>query len=397
MKRGFGEDEKSADQSRTLVDVICSRVVKPDYDIGALPLRPTAQELVDFYTGDSSSLASAFVQEPQQQQEEEVLAEKSPAASFTKALIKTQEWEEISQRVLMWQDTADARADGCNIRAVLLKVLGKIKRFPTLQKVSDLLGEDAAERYKASMETIESNSSMFSEFPEEKTAKGWNQMNCERAVALVTDVISPYGDDPIGMADAYARYMAECRAQAKERGMVGQTRVDERKAFARSLGIWLPRPTDHRQWRSDPRTRENAPEFLQLSEQVFDRMRLARSILQYVRKRKFSEKSVADMEANMIRMRAYLRTSKESPEMPQGVPIADGDHQQVKTSIVEEDDGDMLFCFSGEDDDISCPSSEEEEEEEAKKDRKRKHDSCELARKKKVKHHHHRSDDDSKK
>ena len=164
LRRGFGEDERNADQSRALVDVVCNRVVKPDYDIGALPYRPSAQDLTDYYLGTSDPSA----------------ANASACEEFARRIMGPREWEELSQRVLMWQDASDTKADGCNTKAVLAKVLGKMRHFPTVERVMDLLGEGAAEQYKMALEAIENNPSAFAEFPDDKTGKGWTVQSAER-------------------------------------------------------------------------------------------------------------------------------------------------------------------------------------------------------------------------
>lgn len=194
----------------------------------------------------------------------------------------------------------------------------KTPKFPTVERVKILLGEQIAEDYAKALEAIEADPDAFAEFPDEKVSGGWNRHTAERAVSLVTDVIVPYANNPEGMSAAYGRYMEELRAQTSEKRKTQNASKQARRTAARSLGIWLPLQTDMEQWSKDPRTCDRAPEFERLVIQVVDKMRILRSVLQYIPRRRFSNRTVADLDNNMERMRNYIKDSdnKQSRKRP---------------------------------------------------------------------------------
>lgn len=268
---------KDADDSRALVDILCKRVVYPNFDKGTVPGR----------VGGVDDLVSAV-------------------GDITRVLITDSEWTEVCQRVHARQDALETHS-GSYEKSPLSRILEKNSKFPTTERVTALLGEEMSELYSDAMERIESDPELFAEFPDERTGGGWNKHSAERAVSLVVDVIAPHGDDPEGMAAAYNKFMEEFRSQNRERGITQNADRDSRKATARSLGIWFPVPGDFKSWESDPRTRDRAAEFERLSIRVTDKMRIMRSVLQFIPRRRFSNHTVADMEANMARMAAYIR------------------------------------------------------------------------------------------
>lgn len=259
--------------------------MKPDFDDGKIPGR----------VGGVEDLASSV-------------------GDVTRRLIRDTEWAEVCQRVHAWQDALETSA-GAYEKSPLSRILGKVTKFPTVSRVTSLLGEEMAELYSEALERIESDPESFAGFPDDKTNGGWNKHSAERSVSLVVDVIAPHGRDPEGMAAAYVKYMEEFRSQSMEKKITHNADREARKAAARSLGIWLPMPGDSKLWETDPRTCEKAAEFERLSIRVTDKMRIMRSVLQFIPRRRFSNHTVADMENNMSRMRAYMKDGENREEV----------------------------------------------------------------------------------
>jgi hypothetical protein len=275
---------KDADDSRTLVDVLCKRVVRPDFDVGKIRGRAEGVEDLVAALGD-----------------------------ITRRLVNDAEWSEVCQRVHAWQDALETCA-GSYEKSPLSKILGKATKFPSVAKVTALLGEEMSELYSDALKQIESDPESFAEFPDERTNGGWDKHAAERAVALVVDVIAPHGRDLDGMSAAYAKYMEEFRSQNREKKITQNADRDARKAAAKSLGIWLPMPGDFGLWESDPRTCDKAAEFERLTIRVTEKMRIMRSVLQFIPRRRFSNHTVVDMENDMDRMKAYIRDSENRDE-----------------------------------------------------------------------------------
>lgn len=321
---------KEADDSRALVDLLCRRVVRPDFDTGRIPGRISgAAELVEKYI--PLTLVSAVCEE-----DREALRTESVEGFFMK-LITEDEWDQVCQRLHAWQDELET-SSGTYDRSPLSKILMKMPKFPTIERVRILLGEEISDEYKSALESMEDDPEAFSEFPEEKTSGGWNRHTAERAVSLVTDVIVPHARNPEEMAAAYGKYMEELRSQNREKKVTQNATKTTRKAAARALGIWLPLQNDTEQWETDPRTCDRAPEFEKLVMQVVEKMRILRSVLQYIPRRKFSNHTVMDMEANMERMRSYMKDADNKKKRKKPTPEVDSDKpDDMKSSECEED------------------------------------------------------------
>jgi hypothetical protein len=271
---------RDADESRMLVDLLCRRIVRPDFDRGLVPGRIGSPEDLVAVLGDGGDVLRRLLSE----------AERS----------------EICQRVNSWQDRVETSA-GSYEGSSLARILQATPRFPTLERVDALLGEEMAAMYGKALERIEADRGPYAGFPDERTNGGWSRQSAERAVSLVVDVIAPHGADPDAMAAAYARYMEEHRSQTREKKVTHGADREAKKAAAKSLGIWLPVPSDLRQWEDDPRTADRAAEFQRLTIRTVDKMRIMRSVLQFIPRRKFSNHTVADLSPNVRRMRAYVR------------------------------------------------------------------------------------------
>jgi hypothetical protein len=81
----------------------------------------------------------------------------------------------------------------------------------------------------------------------------------------------------------------------------------KRKVVVRALGIWFPITKDLEAWKTDPRTTGIMPEFLHVMSQVVERMKMVRSYLQHIPRRRLSTRACQDLPANLERMKAYLK------------------------------------------------------------------------------------------
>jgi hypothetical protein len=321
---------KEADESRSVVDALCRRVLRPDFDSGKLQARPgTGEDLVQTYA--PISLSAAVDEGDREQIRQQVTLD------FLKRAVTEQEWAEACQRVNSWQDEVETASHTLE-RTPLSRILAKFPKFPTVDRVRVLLGEEQAEAYRSALEAIEGNPDAYAEFPDERVSGGWNGHTAERAVSLVTDVIAPHESDPDKMASAFGRFMQELRSQNRERKMLRDATCSSRKVAARALGIWLPMPADMTRWESDARTAERAPEFEKLVQSVVAKMRILRSLLQFVPRRKFSNHTVEDMDRNMERMRSYIQDGEnKAPRSPtEQEDTSDVDLERVPSDLDDE-------------------------------------------------------------
>ena len=285
----------AADDSRAIVNILCKRILKPDFNSGALMVCPDS----------SSSLASIY---------------DNPEMNFISRMIDPQEWEDALFRVQSWRDESELRGSSSNSgknkskkrmlssKDAMSAILEKHSKFPTIEKAVALLGEDRANEYRNALEMIENDSSAYSRFPDEKISSGWNRHTCERAVSLVVDVIGPNieSDDPNDMTLAYGRYTRESRVRTREKAVANTGDRNLKKTAAKALGIWFPFPSDMDKWKLDDRTRRRYAEFSDVVTRATDKMRIMRTVLQFIPKRKLCNATVADLDANIERIKNYL-------------------------------------------------------------------------------------------
>ena len=273
MSKKLAAQIKSADDSKRLVDLLCERVLLPDFNSGVLMGKiETGGQLASIYAGN------------------------------LERLVKPEEWDSASLRVITWQEDLDISSSSID---PLDKILEDNPRFPSVGVVLDLLGIEAADTYRYGLEDIENFHQAYNKFPDERTEKGWNKTTCDRAVSLVVNVISKHLKDPEGMKGAYLEHMNALRTVSVERRRM--LKCEDKRKEAKMLGIWLPMQEDKPKWFSDPRTKDFAVEFERLAAETMVKMKALRSILQYIPRRKFTSDTVSDVRDNMERMRAYLK------------------------------------------------------------------------------------------
>jgi hypothetical protein len=260
----------AADERRVLIDAICSRLLRPDFDQGTLP-----RDI------DVSVMREHF------------------RARAVDDLVTDEEWEELCQRAAAWQDQEASKRDEPGLN----KVLARFSRFPTIERVEEVFGRARAELYRAALDTAGDDP----RFPNERHAYPWRKFDMDAAVTAVTRVIAPNMDDEVAMGAAFAQLVGELRARRMERSSMDTAELGKRKTVARSLGIWFPMTKDLDAWRADPRTAGIMDEFIKVMKAVSRRMRLVRSYLQYIPRRRLSARACADLPMNLERMKAYLR------------------------------------------------------------------------------------------
>lgn len=255
---------------------LTSRVLKRDFDAGAIPENPSPSDLKEIY---------------RQTAVDEIVTEA--------------EWAEALEMVLAWRDARAAESGGTT-DGVLRHIFLRFKRFPPVSRVIEVFGTERGERYKASLEEIESDSVKNALFPAERPPYPWKKLDMDAAVRLVVEVIAPH-EQGHEISQAYAEFVGELQARKRERAAMGEAEsVIEKKRIARSLEIWFPLTKDVETWRTDPRTAPHMAEFERLMKATISRMRLVRSYLQYIPKRRLSQAACKDMRANMERMRIYI-------------------------------------------------------------------------------------------
>lgn len=275
-----------------LVDAVATRLLRPDYDAGSLALRPAGSDALLEHLGG---------QDPE-----------DPRRALLSRLLTARELDELCQRVHGWTDEAEAAADARDggVGAVVERAFAKSRgKLPTVARVSELLGEEIAARYRAALERCECVTAVSAAMPEPGPGR-WTAATAERAVTLVCDVVAAHAEDADAMAAALAAYQRESRARSREQptGNTSAARAEARQQEARALGFWLPSPDDEQRWLQDPRAVAdgNGPVFYRLAQRASQKLAVLRSILQYMPRRRLSEHTLADLPRNIAAMRAYV-------------------------------------------------------------------------------------------
>lgn len=259
----------AADDLRTMADVVCRKAVREDYESGYIPRDVGTDELKEIYRNDAVD-----------------------------RIISDDVWEEIRQRIEAWKEQ-----DEETNMPVIVRLLKRFPRFPTVARVEEMFGMERASEYRNGLEVTEN----LPNFPTDRHAYPWRKFEMDAAVSAVVKVVAPHINDEAGMSDALTKLVGELRARRRERSSMDTAELNRRKNIARSLGIWFPMAKDLPAWRSDPRTQHRMKEFLAAMSEVTKRMRLVRSYLQYIPRRRLSARACADMHNNIERMKAYLR------------------------------------------------------------------------------------------
>jgi hypothetical protein len=262
----------SADEKRFLTELLCRKLVKADFASGDLPRTPQVDQLKDYYR-----------------------------LRLVDDLISNEVWEEVSEQVASWEEREVQQS-----KPILPRILDRFSRFPTVARVKEVIGKETADRYKTALESIENDMDANSVFPSELSAYPWRKFDMDASVSIVLNVIVPNLGDDISMATAYQQMLCELRARRRERTLVTAAEFTKRKQIVRALCIWFPISRDIETWKTDPRTAAIMPEFLATMKQVVLRMRLVRSFLQHIPRRRLSSRACADLPANLRRMKTYL-------------------------------------------------------------------------------------------
>lgn len=202
-----------------------------------------------------------------------------------------------------------------------------LQRLPTYDQVSTRLGRGDADTFMRDLETIEASvigsgggglqidqsaavSQRFRTRTEMRSllalvhrlaeAATVSTMDCERARTAMIDV--------------YVAHLEGQKAVRQHRRRNIKAQNTEAIRFVRDrLQIWFPYPNEAGEWAADPRTAAVWPELSALIETTRQCMGRERCLLQYVTKRRLTNKNIQDIERNMEAMRLYLEARHPPP------------------------------------------------------------------------------------
>ncbi len=205
--------------------------------------------------------------------------------------LKPIEWEKLSDIV-------------CDISPIFQKrdniyeeFLSKLRIVPTYDVVEQKLGSEFAETFLKCQE--ETN------LPIEITDQKFTKQQLLEILQLLAIATCNNKGEIITNYEQYKtrklRESQEKRERVRDSNMSLIQKVQD-------VNIWFPYSKDKEQWLSDPRTKDYAFHFFVLITQVKKLMKQHRCLLQYITKKRFTVKSIGDLERNMEAMGAYLYT-----------------------------------------------------------------------------------------
>lgn len=109
------------------------------------------------------------------------------------------------------------------------------------------------------------------------------------------------------MIEVYVAHLqSQKQARQRRRRNIKAQNTDAIRFVRDRLHLWFPYPQEVQDWSDDPRTAAVWPQFAALIDVTRQHMGRERCLLQYVTKRRLTNKNIQDIERNMEAMRLYL-------------------------------------------------------------------------------------------
>ena len=232
---------------------------------------------------------------------------------FGKGLkMQEKDWEFILEVLERWSEHERERDP--SHRAYLQRenlweeMISRCDELPSYDQVEEKLGLDVAETYLMEIEEIENypeglEIGIESDFSRTKHRRNFSKPEVEDIIALVS--ILAIGDREASIDDYERRKQAKSQHKREKRGRIraqNEPFIDR----AQSLAIWFPYPDQVDLWRRDTRTAPYFPYFSEMLKQVKQKLRGEQGVLQYIPKRRLTNKTAVTLPRNLENMGHYL-------------------------------------------------------------------------------------------
>lgn len=253
----------------------------------------------------------AFLFEPDQTTPEALERHYTP--QFGKGLrMREEDWECILDVLERWSENErqqDPKYQAYFQRQCLWdEMVSRCDDLPSYDQVEEKLGQEIAETYLMEIEEIENfpeglEIGIEGDFSRTKRRRNFSKPEVEEITALIS--ILAVGDRETSIDDYEQRKQAKSRHKREKRGRI---RVQNEPFIqrARSLEIWFPYPDQVNIWKHDDRTAPYYPYFAEMLKQVKQKLKEEHGVLQYIPKRRLTNKTAAALPRNLENMGRYL-------------------------------------------------------------------------------------------
>ena len=241
--------------------------------------------------------------------------ERHYTSQFGKGLkMQEEDWEFILEVLERWSE--HEREQNPDHQAHLQRenlwdeMVSRCDELPSYDQVEEKLGLDTAQTYLMGIEEIENypeglEIGIESDFSRTKRRRNFSKPEVEEITALVS--ILALGDREASIDDYERRKRAKSQHKREKRGRIrvqNESFIDR----AQSLMIWFPYPDQVDLWRRDTRTAPYYPYFSEMLKQVKQKLKEEHGILQYIPKRRLTNKTATLLPRNLENMGRYLMT-----------------------------------------------------------------------------------------
>ena len=237
-----------------------------------------AERVIPDDTGDSNKYTA-----------EELMANYHKVIGF----LNSQEWDEMT-------DIVNNRSD-MKPHRLYNELMTKLQTLPSYDIVEQRLGYEIAEIFLSAREDIEDSNDIKIYIRNDKQFTKHNLMEIVNMMAIAAL------NDKEQITSEYKKYKQLKQQENQNR----RDRIRDLNTplinMINDINIWLPYPRDDNIWLTDPRTRDLAPHFLELVKQLKQTMKTKRCLLQYITKKRLSQKNIQDLERNMETISLYLQ------------------------------------------------------------------------------------------
>lgn len=181
----------------------------------------------------------------------------------------------------------------------------RLSSLPTYDLVRHRLGRQAAEEYRECRERMETHCVVPLTGVEIKSRIGFGKL--KEIVHLVTFACLDSRESAI---DAFLQYKSRRRDKVRARKRALRECNKPLAQKAKSLKIWFPYKTDAKKWMADTRTTALYRELLRAIEKIRVLLQPYKRFIQYVQRRRYSQRSIKDITQNLEQMQKYIADPK---------------------------------------------------------------------------------------
>lgn len=181
----------------------------------------------------------------------------------------------------------------------------RLSSLPTYELVRQRLGRQAAEEYRECRERMETHCVVPLTGVDVKSRIGFGKL--KEIVHLVTFACLDSRESAI---DAFLQYKSRRRDKVRARKRALRECNKPLAQKAKSLKIWFPYITDAKKWTSDTRVSTLYRELLAAIEKIRILLQPYKRFIQYVQRRRYSQRSIKDITQNLEQMHKYIAEPK---------------------------------------------------------------------------------------